>query len=130
MIWVSFVFLIWHRVATTSPSTSGTESVSWISRHHSYVWLLVDHGCDPRWRLPIERRNCAMRRRMSWDCRRHRGHTRRSLGNSFLLAVPNYVDWRICMGIVDAELFIVGAGEEKIESKSSRLQRVEFLSPF
>jgi hypothetical protein len=69
-----------------------------------------------------------MRRRMSWDCRRHRGHTRRSLGNSFLLAVPNYVDWRICMGIVDAELFIVGAGEEKIESKSSRLQCVDSIS--
>jgi hypothetical protein len=34
------------------------------------------------------------------------------------------------MGIVNAELFIVGAGEEKMESKSSRLQRVEFLSPF
>jgi hypothetical protein len=49
------------------------------------------------------------------------------LGNSFLLAVPNYVHWRICMGIVNADLFIVGAAEEKIESKSSQLQCVDSI---
>jgi hypothetical protein len=42
-----------------------------------------------------------------------------------MLAVPNNVDWGICVGIGNAELFIVGSGEEKMESKSSRLQRVE-----
>ncbi|SRR6266699_2615429 len=101
------------------------KSVPWISCRHSLVQLLVVRGRDPRWRLPIGKRNCAARRRLFWDCRWHRGDTRRSVGDSLMLAVPNNVDWGICVGIVNAELFIVGSGEEKMESKSSRLQRVE-----
>jgi len=51
----------------------------------------------------------------------------RQAGSAAPRAVPNYVDWRICMGIVNVELFIVGTDEEKIESKSSRLQCVDSI---
>ncbi len=106
------------------------ESVSCISCRHSHGRLLVDRGRDPRWRLPIKRRNWATRRRLSWDCRWHRGDPRRSVCDSLLLAVSNYGDWRICMGIVNAKLFVVGSDEDKMESKSCRLQCIEFWSRF